>query len=438
MIQIPFNDEFEKAVLVGVLQDPLLLHKVQPILEPYDFYKETNREIYEAILSVGPENLDSLTVQEKLSGPAQEYFKTLVEDSDKLLPSLSNIIYYAEIIKGKSKLRAGIDLGREITALCYTPNTDAEEALQSLEEMFASFLQKRVLDNKLLSTQAAFRDFVKSLGHTIEDTSGTKTGFIDVDLILHKLEGLIIVAARPSMGKTAYAVNIARNVAENKSVLFFSVEQSQTQIFQRMLAAEAEVSLEHIRTGAFINDKNETERIKEAEKSLIDIFSRLHVEERADIPTSFISSVARQKKYEWGNLGLIVVDYLHILRLNSNKQTTDSIGDAVKELRALGKELECPVLLLSQLSRANEQRTEGRVKNRRPELVDLRGSGDIEQSADVVMFLYRDSYYQHTNSDVDIAEVIIKKNRNGRTGVISLEWCPQFVKFKNPSTRLRA
>jgi replicative DNA helicase len=436
---VPFSDDFEKAVIVGVLSDPMLLPKVSHIIEANDFYKSVHKEIFYAISKIEPDNLDSLTVEDKLSSSEETltYFKELVKDSDKLLPNLSNVLFYAETIKGKSKLRAGIDLGRDIAAICYSPNTDAEDAIQELEGMFARFLQQRVLDNKIDSTHESFKEFVESLGTKIDDTSGIKSGFLDLDLMLHRLEGLIILAARPGMGKTAFAINIARNVAEERPVLFFSIEQSREQVFERMLASESEVGLEDIRTGAFINSTSDTAKVTSAEKILKNITERMHIDDKADVPTSYITSVARQKKYEWGDLGIIVVDYLHLIKQNG-KQTVDALGDIVKELRALGKELDCPVLMIYQLSRANEQRTEGKVKNRRPELTDLRSSGEIEQSADVVIFLYRDNYYQTVmSSELEAAEVIVKKHRNGRQGIVSLDWFPTYVKFKNPVIRRR-
>lgn len=438
MNMVPFSDDFERAVIVGVLSDPMLLPKVTHIIEPADFYKQTHKEIFEVITRLEPDNLDSLTVEDRLLGKEEvlNYFKELVKDSDRLLPNLSNIIFYAETIKGKAKLRAGIDLGREISTICYTPSIDAEETIQELETMFAKFLQQRVLDNKMDSTHEAFKLFMESLDTKIDDVSGIKSGFIDLDLMLHRLEGLIILAARPGMGKTALAINIARNVAvEKKPVLFFSVEQSREQIFERLLSAEAEVGLEDVRTGAFVNSVDDYTKITSAGDRVKEILEFVHVDDRADIPTSYITSVARQKKYEWKDMGLIIVDYLHILKQNG-KQTVDALGDIVKELRALGKELGCPVLLLSQLSRSNEQRTEGKVKNRRPELTDLRSSGEIEQSADVVIFLYRDSYYHPiATGDSEISEIIVKKHRNGRQGIVLLDWFPSFVKFKNPAFR---
>lgn len=432
---VPQNEEFEKAIIVGLLTDPLLLPKITQIVEAEDFYKVKHKEIYEVMVRLDPDNLDSLTVEDKLANNEETlgYFQELVKDSDRLVPNLSNIIFYAETVKGKSKLRAGIDLGRNISAICYSPNAEPEESVQELEGMFAQFLQRRVLDNKLESTRQSFKDFVAELGNRATDTDGVHTGFTDLDLMIHKLEGLIVLAARPGMGKTGFAINVARNVALHKPVLFFSIEQSREQVFERMLASESEVGLEEIRTGAIMPDEHQ--RIADAEPKLLSILEQLHIDDKADIPTSYITSLSRQKKYEWGDLGLIVIDYLHIMKIDKNQQKVDALGDAAKELRALGKELGCPVLLLAQLSRANEQRTEGKSKNRRPELTDLRGSGEIEQSADIVLFLYRDSYYNVVNSEVDVAEIIIKKNRNGRTGIVLVDWLPEFVKFRNSLIR---
>lgn len=434
---IPHNEAYERAVIAGVLADPMLLPKVNALLVREDFFKDKHKEIFGIINNIEPTNLDSLVVEEKLKGNEETltYFQELVRDSDKLIPNLANVIYYAEEIKGKAKLRAGIDLGREIAALCYTPNADPDEVIQSLEDQFAKFLRGQVLDNKLKSTEASFKEYIKGLVTPDKTIIRTTSGFKDLDLMLHSLDGLIVLAARPSMGKTAFAVNIARNVAETKPVLMFSVEQSEEQIFQRMLASEAEVNLEHIKTGAFLNDIDELDKMTDAKDRLLKIFPKFHIDEKANIPTSYVTSVAREKKYEWGEIGLIVVDYLHLMRLNG-KQTVDALGDACKELRALGKELDCPVLLLSQLSRNNEQRQEGKTKNRRPELTDLRSSGEIEQSADIVLFLYRESYYTPTPSQsFDVAEVIVKKNRNGRQGIITLDWYAQYTKFKNPVQR---
>jgi replicative DNA helicase len=429
---IPFNENFEKAVIVGLLADPSLFPRVSLIIHEEDFFKQSHKEIYHVIASLDLDQIDSLAVQDRLQGKTREYFDTLIKDSDSLLPSLSNILFYAEQIRGDSKLRAGIDLGREIIATCIEPNAIAGYTIQKLEDMFAKFLQNRIDAGSGISTSQAFDEFVDALGTKV-DESFVRTGFFGIDMILHRLEGLIILAARPGTGKTALAVNIARNVAEQgRPVVFFSLEQTREQIFERILSTEAEVSLEEVRTGAFLADAPTTERILAAKDRLIPVLDLIHIDEEANIPTSHITSVSRQKRLEWGDIGLIIVDYLHILRLKE-KSLVEALGDATKELRALGKELNCPVLLLSQLSRQNEgsQNTGEQKKRRRPELTDLRSSGEIEQTADVVIFLYRESYYDEGGHmpEEDIVEAIVRKHRNGRTGIALLKWIPRFVKF---------
>lgn len=403
--------------------DPLLLPKVQAIVEPEDFYREFHKKIFKVVASIEPENLDSLAVSDGLvDEETKTYFKELVEDSDKILPSSSNAIYYAESIRDKSKLRAGINLGQEIIATCYA-QTDAEEALHNLEDMFAKFLQKRVLENQAITTTEAFKDFLESLNtREPDDPSAIKTGFTELDLLLQRLEGIVVLAAKTSMGKTSFALNIILNVLNaGHNVVFFSLEQPKDQIFERMLAIEGDINLEDIKMG--IADPPVT-----LKKKMTGLFDKLHIDDTANVANSYITSVARQKKFEWGNVGLIVVDYLHLMKLN-DKQTVEALGDAVKELRALGKELDAPVLLLAQLKREDPTQKKGK----RPDLADLRSSGEIEQSADQVIFLHRESYYDLPGlaSDIDVTEIIVRKNRNGRQGIIMLEWIGKTTSFRD-------
>lgn len=423
MNTVPYNNEYERALVVSLLTDPLLLPKVQALVEPEDFYRDHHKKIYKAISHIEPENLDSLAVADALTDEdTKTYFKELVEDSDKILPSSSNAIYYAESIRDKSKLRAGINLGQEIIATCYG-ETDAEEALHNLEDMFAKFLQKRVLENQAISTQEAFKDFLASINEKAdEDPNTIRTGYHDLDLLLQRLEGLVVLAAKTSMGKTSFALNVMLNVLnEGKSVVFFSLEQPKEQIFERMLSIQGDIPLEDIKMG--IADVPVTLRNK-----MDGLFEFFHIDDTANVPNSYITSVSRQKKFEWGNVGLIVVDYLHIMKLN-DKQMVEALGDAVKELRALGKELEAPVLLLAQLKREDPTQKKGK----RPDLADLRSSGEIEQSADQVIFLHRESYYDLPGlaQDIDITEVIVRKNRNGRQGIVMLEWIPKTTSFRD-------
>jgi replicative DNA helicase len=433
MQTIPFSEDMEKAVLVGILADPSLLTRVSSILVVDDFFKGAHRDIYGVISSLELDQIDSITVGDKLSGASKDYFTALVKESDSLLPGLTNILFYAEQIKGDSRLRSGIDLGREIIATCMEPNTPPANALQKLEDMFARFVQQRVhTDPQEISTKEAFDEFVESLGHRVKDDEGIRTGFYSLDLLLHRLEGLLIVAARPSLGKTALAINIARHVAEKHPVVFFSLEQTREQIFERILSGESEVGLEDIRTGALMANKESIEKVRAAKESLSTVFDNLHVDDEGGVTTQYITSIARKKKLEWGALGLIIVDYLHLISIGSKGTNSDELGSAVKQLRDLGKELNCPIVLLSQLNRQGENTGE-KKKARRPELSDLRGSGDIEQSADVVIFLYRDSYYDDMGyvPDEDLVEVIVRKHRNGRTGITNLKWTPRYVKFSD-------
>ena len=432
---IPYNENMEKAVIVGLLADPSLFPRVSLIIHEEDFFKQAHKEIYRVISELEIDQIDSLTVQDKLRDKTKEYFESLIKESDSLLPSLSNILFYAEQIRGDSKLRSGIDLGREIIAACIEPNAIAGHTIQKLEDMFAKFLQNRIDVGANIPTGQAFDEFVQTLGLKVDDKDSVRTGFFGIDMILHRMEGLIILAARPGVGKTSMAINIARNVAVDRPVVFFSLEQTREQIFERMLASEAEVSLEEIRTGAFVADDQAVEKVSEAKARLIPVLERIHIDDEASVPTNHITSVSRQKRLEWGDLGLIIVDYLHILRLKE-KNIVDALGDATKELRALGKELHCPVLLLSQLSRQNEGNPstgEQKKSRRRPELSDLRSSGEIEQSADVVIFLFRESYYDEMGQmpDEDIVEAIVRKHRNGRTGIALLRWIPKYVQFKD-------
>lgn len=422
---IPHAEDMERALIASVLQDPLILPKVQQIVEYTDFFKEKHKEIFRSLITLEPENIDSVSISETLKEETQIYLQELVEDSDKLLPTSANVLYYAEVIKQKAKLRAGIDLGQRIIAACYA-ESDADEALHVLEDMFAQFLQQRIIEDKSVTTLQAFSEFVEALGsREPDDPNAIKTGYIDVDLLLQKLEGLIIIAARPSMGKTALASNIILNVARKHPVLFFSLEQSTEQIFERMLAVEAELPLEDIKLGVY--DQNKLASYK---NHLNKLFYNIHIDDTPGVSSSYITSIARQKRYELGSLGLIVVDYLNIMDIG-NMSKLDAFGVYTKQLRDLGKELNCPVILLCQLSRAPEGID--RKKNRRPELSDLRDSGEIEQNADIVMFPFRESYYKMAGEvpEEDVVELIVRKNRNGPQGTVLLTWLPKYTKFKN-------
>jgi replicative DNA helicase len=434
MQTIPYNEEFEKAVILSALSDPQIFPKISALLESTDFYKVKHREIFAAMSSVDADNLDSLAVQDKLKPETATYFKDLVADAERLLPSTANALFYAETVRSKSKLRAGIKLGQDIIASCYE-ESDADEALHTMEEMFSDFLQKKVLGDKSETSMDAFRKFIASLQTRLpEDPTAIRTGFTELDLIIQRLELLTVLGARPGVGKSALAVSIITNVVKaGHSAVFFSLEQPTAQIFERMVSAEANVSLEDVRLGVFRSDSDATARIEKAEQTLSYMMDRLHIDDKASVDTKYISSVARQKKYEWGELGLIVVDYLHIMALGKGEKV-DTLGDACRELRALSKELGCPILLLAQLRRPLN---DGKSKLKRPDLEDLRASGEVEQNADSVWFLYRESYFDEAGlaPEDDVVEVIVRKNRQGRQGTIELRWLPTVMRFENLQRR---
>jgi replicative DNA helicase len=370
------------------------------------------------MISLGVENLDSITVLEKLPIDEKPYLQELIEDSDSIVPGTSNVLYYAEEIKAKSKLRDGVKIGSEISLLCFN-GTDAEDTLQKVEDMFAKFIRKRIIENKSESTVSAYNKFIEALRvREPEDPNAIKTGFESVDLTIGKLEELVILAGRPGSGKTAWCINIILNVLKTQPVLFFSLEQKEEQVFERMLAAYTKTPLTMLRQG--LADVDPT--------VLAPLMERFHLDDRANVPTSYITSVARQKAYEWKKIGLIVVDYLNLIELKGEKRV-EALGTACKELRGLSKELDCPVLLLAQLNRGAMDQG----KNKRPELHDLRDSGEIEQMADQVFFLWRESYNNlaGTEPDEDIVEVHIKKNRNGPLGLVELRWLPFYTRFED-------
>lgn len=431
VLMVPEAAEMEKALLVGLLSDPSLIPRISTEVDESDFFRHPHKEIFRVIKTLDTNLVDSLTVQEKLTEETKDYFIELVKSSDSLLPSLTNIKVYAETIKEKAKLREGINLGREISALCYEQNIPANEALQKLEGMFSQFLQGRVAENKGLSTKAAFDNFMGDLPY-IKAETGLKTGFYGIDQMITSLEGMVVLAARPSLGKTSLATQIMRNVADSRPVVFFSLEQPTKQIFQRMIASESQVNLSDIKSGRYQDDPVSLERVNQASETLKPVMNNIHIDDMGAVNASYVTSVSRQKKFEWGDLGLIIVDYLHIMKLAEGNKV-DTLGDAVKELRALGKELNAPILLLSQLSRQNETFVgEGGKRNRRPELTDLRSSGEIEQSADVVMFLWKEKEFDtFTTPAEDYVEVLVRKNRNGPIGMNNLKWIPRFVRFED-------
>jgi replicative DNA helicase len=404
---------------------------VLEILEGPDFYKEAHKEIFEAMYDLfnrnEPVDLVTLTEELKKRGTLDAiggipYLTGLTS----AVPIASNVRYYAEIVEKKSILRKLIKASQEIVHLGYSSDAEVSEVIEQAQKNIYDISQGRfdrgfVLIRDVLSDTF---DKIEQLYESKTEITGMTTGFIDLDKKLsgfHKTD-LILIASRPSMGKSALALNLAQNAAvkAGASVAVFSLEMSKEQLMLRMVAAESMVDLRKIRIGNL--DEEEWTKIANSMVPLSQ--SKIFFDDTPGISVAKIRSKCRRLKMEKG-LDLVLIDYLQLMeddKRSENRQ--QEIASISRSLKIMAKELDCPVVALSQLSRAPELRA-----NHRPILSDLRESGAMEQDADLVMFLYRDEYYHPDTDKKNIAEVIIAKHRHGETGTVDLTWQGQFQKF---------
>ena len=434
----PQNIEAEQSLLGGLLIDAEAINKVADIVGPADFYRDAHGKIYEIVLGLYERNdaIDILTVSsiardrgtlEGIGGVT--YLNTLVD----LMPSAANIDQYAKMIKEKSLLRRLMNVSTEIIEKGFEADTNVEGYIDEAEKMIFE-----VAENKLKPAFYLIKDFVMENVKTIERlyekkqfVTGIATGFTDLDKLTSGLQNsdLIVVAGRPSMGKTAFAMNIAQYAATMKEnavpVGVFSMEMSKEQLVTRLLSSESEIDHSKLRTGTL--SRTEWPKLAEAAGRLSDAL--MFIDDSPSLSVLELRARARRLKKEHG-LGLLVVDYLQLMRGRTGSERREQeISEISRFLKALAKELNIPVIAVSQLNRAPEQREQG---NRRPRLADLRESGAIEQDADVIMFIYRDEVYnKDTEDNKGIAEVIIGKQRNGPTDTIKLAFIDKFTTFKN-------
>ncbi len=435
----PQNLEAEQSVLGGILLDNQGLNAVLEIITARDFYSEAHRQIFEAAhnLSERGEPIDLITLSnalkdqkrlDKVGGAA--YLAGLVDN----VPSAANIRHYAKIVKEKAILRSLINTATEILGKTYETGADIDTVLDEAEQAIFAISEKKI-------RQAFFplKEIVKDSFRTIEDlysrkelVTGVPTGFDKVDDLTSGLQkaDLIIIAGRPSMGKTAFALNIAQHVAMHTAtpVCIFSLEMAKEQIAMRMLAATAKVDSQRIRKG-FLGEMD-WPKLTTAADSLSE--APIFIDDTAAITVLEMKAKARRLKAEHG-LGLVIIDYLQLMRSGTTKDSREQeISEISRSLKALAKELSVPVIALSQLNRQVEVRT-----NRRPQMADLRESGAIEQDADVIAFIYRDEVYNKAedNPEKGIAEIIIAKQRNGPTGTVKLAFLEKFTSFENLARR---
>ena len=429
----PHNIDAEQSVLGCMLLDKESVATATDFLDSDDFYADAHKEIFDSMVEIYDrgEPVDLVTVTEQLRqrGTLEAVGGVVyLSDLSMTVPSTANIKYYVDIVEEKAILRRLIAACNDIIKQSYEAREEIDLIIDHAEKSIFEITQRNTVSDfepiktVLLDTYAKIEEMSKNKGKII----GVPTGFHDFD---QKTSGLqpsdfVLIAARPSMGKTSFVLNVAQYAAirANVPVAIFSLEMSKEQLVQRMLSAEANVELQKIRTG----DLSEEEWIKLVEAAGPLSQAPIYIDDTPGISVMEMRSKARRLKLEKG-LGMIVIDYLQLMSGRGRAENRQQeISEISRSLKALARELSVPVVTLSQLSRAPEARTD-----HRPMLSDLRESGAIEQDADLVAFLYRDEYYNPDTEKKNIAEVIIAKQRNGPTGTVELVWLGQYTKFAN-------
>ena len=431
---LPHSIEAEQSVIGSMIMDREAIVVSSEIITGDDFYSRQYGVLFETMVELNDEGkpVDLVTLQDRLKEkdvPPEISSLEFVRDLLAAVPTSANIKYYANIVSEKSTLRRLIKLNEEIANTCYVGKESLETILEDTEKRVFDLVQRRNMEEFVPIRQIVMNamDRIEKASHNKGNVTGIATGFIDLDYRTAGMQpsDLILVAARPSMGKTAFVLNIAQYVAfrQRQTVAIFSLEMSKEQLVNRLFSMESKVDSQHLRTGNLSDDEWE----KLIESAGVIGKSNLIIDDTPGISISEMRSKCRKYKLEH-HLDMIIIDYLQLM--TGSGRSTDSrqqeISDISRSLKALARELSVPVIALSQLSRAVEQRPD-----HRPMLSDLRESGAIEQDADVVMFIYRDDYYNKDTEKRNIAEIIIAKQRNGPIGTVELVWLPDFTKFGN-------
>ena len=431
---LPHSMEAEQSVIGSMIMDREAIVAASEMISGDDFYNKQYGVLFETMreLNDGGSPVDLVTLQDRLKTKDVPPEVSSLEFIRELLTASltsANIKYYAGIVGEKSTLRSLIRLNEEIANTCYAGKESLESILEDTEKRFFQLVQKgHKADNYVPIRQVVMNamDKIEMAARNRGSVTGIPTGFLDLDYRTAGLQpsDLVLIAARPSMGKTAFMLNLARNVAFKRDLpmAIFSLEMSKEQLINRMFSMESNVDSQKLRTGQL--DDQDWERLIESAGVIGK--SGLIIDDTPGISITELRSKCRKYKLEHG-LSIVMIDYLQLMtgsgRTDSRQQ---EISDISRSLKALARELSVPVIALSQLSRAVEQRPD-----HRPMLSDLRESGAIEQDADVVMFLYRDDYYNHDSEKKGITEIIIAKQRNGPIGTVELAWLPEYQKFAN-------
>ena len=428
--QAPQSLEAEQAVLGSILIDSRCVSDVVVILKPDDFYLQQNREIFETIYTMFnySQTIDPVTVLDKLKelgyyhDNSRDYILQLME----ITPTAANVVRYARIVREKAMLRGLDQAASDITEMVHEGVGTPAEMLETAEKKIFALRKGENGDSLEHIGTVLHRVFdnLAELAQSDSDIPGLSTGMRDLDTKINGLNksDLLLVAARPAMGKSAFALNIALNVARTykKTVAIFNLEMSREQLVMRLLANESWVDSKKLATGKLTDEEWSKISLGAAALSQTDI--------RIDDNPSITVAEMNAKLRRLDNLGLVIIDYLQLMQSSGYGKTNENrvqvVGDISRSLKIMAKELNVPVLCLSQLSRAVESR-----QDKRPIMSDLRESGAIEQDADSVMFLYRDEYYNENTEDKGVAECIVSKNRHGETGTVKLQWFGQYQLF---------
>ena len=435
----PQNIEAEQSVLGAILIDQGAIAKISDILQPEDFYREAHKLVYRSAMTLFErgEAIDFITVidmlrrEESLERAGGISYITSLANG---VPTAANIVFHAKIVQEKSLLRRLIHAATDIAAMGYAETEEVERVLDHAEQKILEVATRKIgqdfapIKEIIFSTLDKIDEMHKAKG----GITGLSTGFTNLDKLTGGFQrsDLILIAARPSMGKTAFVLNVAQHMAtrDKKSVAIFSLEMPREQLAMRMMCAEGLIDSQHFRTGAMSNDEW---------KNLVDAADRLSaspmfIDDTAGVNAVELRNKARRISKEHG-LDCIIIDYLQLMdggahsRIDNRQQ---QISDISRSLKALARELKVPVIALSQLSRGPESRT-----SRKPMLSDLRESGSLEQDADMVAFLYREDYYNPETEKKNLTELIIAKNRNGPTETVELYFHKNFTRFTDYSPR---
>ncbi|HKY32061.1 MAG TPA: replicative DNA helicase [Candidatus Polarisedimenticolia bacterium] len=431
---LPHNLDAERSILGSIILENRALNQAQEILREEDFYRESHRRLYRVMESLRERSsvIDLVTLKNELERSGEldavggaAYVASLVDG----VPKSANVEHYARIVKEKAILRGLIDAGNRIVHLCFEAEAPVEDLLDEAQKQIFQIAEGNLRSGFVPVREVAgpTLEYIDKLHERQELITGIPTGFERLDEMTSGLQNtdLIVVAARPSMGKTALALNISQHVATRagRTVGVFSLEMSKEQLFLRMLCAQARVDAHRLRTGRL--GKDEWARLTMAFGELTE--ARIYVDDTPGISLFEMRAKARRLKAERG-LDLVVVDYLQLVRGRGRYENrTQEVSDISRSLKGLAKELRVPLIALSQLSRAPEQRG----GDHKPQLSDLRESGAIEQDADVVMFIYREEVYKPSEENQGLARLLIEKQRNGPTGAVDLAFIKEYTKFEN-------